>query len=65
MTTDGAVLVTGGAGYVGAALVPRLLERGYKVKVLDLYLFGENVLDSVKDNPSLEHLKKQAKNAQK
>jgi nucleoside-diphosphate-sugar epimerase len=57
MTTDGAVLVTGGAGYVGAALVPRLLERGYKVKVLDLYLFGENVLDSVKDNPSLEQIK--------
>lgn len=42
------VLVTGGAGYVGAVLVPKLVERGYDVKVLDLMIFGEDVLDSVK-----------------
>ncbi len=53
----GTVLVTGGAGYVGSALVPRLLKEGYKVKVLDLYIFGDNVLDSVKDNPNLEQIK--------
>ena len=40
----GTVLVTGGAGYVGAVLVPKLLARGYRVKVLDLYLFGDDVL---------------------
>lgn len=38
------VLVTGGAGYVGAVLVPKLLARGYRVRVLDLYLFGADVL---------------------
>lgn len=51
------VLVTGGAGYVGSVLVPKLLDKGYKVKVLDLYLFGEDVLDSVRDNPNLTQIK--------
>jgi len=51
------VLVTGGAGYVGAVLVPKLLAKGYKVKVLDLYLYGEDVFDAVKGNPNLEHIK--------
>ncbi|MBL8941834.1 MAG: NAD-dependent epimerase/dehydratase family protein, partial [Myxococcales bacterium] len=37
------VLVTGGAGYVGAALVPALLARGYAVTVLDLYLYGTEI----------------------
>lgn len=37
------VLVTGGAGYVGSALVPALLARGYAVTVLDLYLYGTEI----------------------
>lgn len=51
------VLVTGGAGYVGAVLIPRLIREGYNVKVLDLYLYGEDVLDSVKNFPNLEQIK--------
>jgi nucleoside-diphosphate-sugar epimerase len=51
------VLVTGGAGYVGSALVPALLQDGYKVKVLDLYLYGDDVLASVHGNPNLEEIK--------
>ena len=47
------VLVTGGAGYVGAVLVPKLLAAGHEVVVLDLYLYGTQVLDSVKDHPGL------------
>ncbi|HVZ23092.1 MAG TPA: SDR family oxidoreductase [Vicinamibacterales bacterium] len=50
------ILVTGGAGYVGAMLVPALLERGYQVKVVDLYLYGD-VLAPVADNPNLEQIK--------
>lgn len=38
------VLVAGGAGYVGSKLVPALLAKGYAVTVLDLYLYGEDVL---------------------
>lgn len=39
------ILITGGAGYVGAVLTPKLINRGYQVKVLDLMMYGENVFD--------------------
>lgn len=57
MSKSKKVFVTGGAGYVGSALVPKLLEKGYKVKVLDLYIYGEHVLDAVKDHPNLIQVK--------
>jgi nucleoside-diphosphate-sugar epimerase len=51
------VFVTGGAGYVGAVLVPQLLAKGHRVKVLDLYIYGEDVLNVVKDDPHLIQIK--------
>ena len=48
------VYITGGAGYVGAMLVPRLLKEGYKVTVLDLMIYGENVFTK---HPNLNLIK--------
>jgi len=38
------IYVTGGGGYVGAVLVPKLLAAGYNVRVLDLFIYGEQVM---------------------
>ena len=48
------VFITGGAGYVGAVLVPELLAKNYFVTVLDLMIYGENVLP---DHPNLNTVK--------
>src|SRR5262245_52581996 len=47
------ILVTGGAGYVGSNLVPKLLVAGYQVKVLDLCIYG----DVLAPHPELEIVK--------
>ena len=38
------ILITGGAGYVGGVLTPYLLRKGYKVTVIDLMIYGRDVL---------------------
>ena len=45
------VLVTGGGGYVGGILVPRLIDEGYTVTVYDTFYFGRTGLP---DHPALE-----------
>lgn len=45
------MLVTGGAGYCGGRLVPRLLDRGYDVTVYDVMYFGKDHLPL--DHPRL------------
>ena len=51
------VLVTGGAGYVGSVLVPSLLAKGYRVTVLDLYIYGESALAEVRGHPELVEIR--------
>jgi nucleoside-diphosphate-sugar epimerase/sorbitol-specific phosphotransferase system component IIC len=50
------VLVIGGAGYIGSALLPMLLEKGYQVRLLDLLLYGEEPISPYMDHPRLELL---------
>src|SRR3954468_13021208 len=47
--SDQTILVAGGAGYIGCILIPKLVERGYKVRLLDRMYFGEQGLDAVRD----------------
>jgi len=52
--TNKSIFVTGGAGYVGSVLVPKLLAEGHRVTVLDLMIYGDNTLD---DHPNLNKQK--------
>jgi nucleoside-diphosphate-sugar epimerase len=61
MTSDAtkggrSVMVTGGAGYVGSVLVPKLLGAGHRVTVLDLFIYGDT-LAGVADHPDLRQVR--------
>lgn len=48
------IFITGGAGYVGSVLTPYLISKGYEVTVLDLMIYGHEVL---KKNDKLKMIK--------
>jgi nucleoside-diphosphate-sugar epimerase len=41
------ILIAGGGGYIGSALIPKLLERGYSIDVVDLFWFGDHLPEDV------------------
>jgi len=54
LTRKGRVLVVGGAGYIGSLLAERLLQLGYKVRVLDALLYGREPLRAVEKHPNFQ-----------
>jgi len=46
------ILVTGGAGYIGAVLCRMLLDQGYRVKVIDNLFFGDQSVKDLLSNPN-------------
>jgi nucleoside-diphosphate-sugar epimerase len=50
----GRVLLIGGAGYIGSALLGKLLRRGFSVRLLDLFFFGTEPIADLLDHPHLQ-----------
>jgi nucleoside-diphosphate-sugar epimerase len=48
------ILVIGGGGYIGSALLPKLLSQGYRVRLLDRLLYGVEPILGLLNHPRLE-----------
>jgi len=57
------ILVTGGAGYIGSVLVPRLLKEGHTVTVLDNFMYKQSSLLDCCVDPKLEIVRGDARDS--
>ncbi|MBI1334731.1 MAG: NAD-dependent epimerase/dehydratase family protein [Armatimonadetes bacterium] len=48
------VVVIGGAGYIGSGLLAKLLDRGYRVRLVDSFMFGEEPIAHLLGHRNLE-----------
>lgn len=56
------ILIVGGAGYLGSVLSQKLLNKGYKVRVLDLLFFGEESIKTFYEHKNFEIIKEDMRN---
>ena len=56
------IFITGGAGYVGSVLVPKLLLVGHQVIVFDLFIYGEHVFNGCSTSENLRTIKGDIRN---
>ncbi len=63
MAENRSILVTGGAGYLGSIMVPALIDAGFKVTVLDNFMFKQNSLAHVCANPRFDVVRGDARDA--
>lgn len=59
-----AVLVIGGAGYLGTVLVQKLLDENYKVKILDSFIYGKKPVERFASNPNVNILEGDIRNVE-
>ena len=48
------ILIIGGAGYVGSQLVGDLLQKGYQVRIIDNFLFGDQSISELRNHKNFE-----------
>ena len=62
VSTGDAVLVVGGAGYIGSIVVSKLLDRGYSVRLLDRLVYGDQSIAPLLTHPKLEFISGDCRN---
>jgi nucleoside-diphosphate-sugar epimerase len=57
------ILLIGGAGYIGSVLYEKLIKMGYKVRILDLLLYGKESISKFDQNEEFDFIKGDCRDA--